>query len=203
MATNPSPRTDVDLQLFLPFTDAGRAIELRAVELKSTYNIGPYEAVDPRVLAAQMGAHIVPASWFVTLPADLRNALLVNYQSDWSAGSITVDGSLFIVANPQHAETRRSVTLLEELVHHGLGHPKSKLIRADGATMRTCQHEVEDEAYAVATALLMPYRELFYHVNSGKPLVDFPVPVPVSTACRLYRVKRAGLWRTYRARGTK
>ena len=201
MARNPSQRTDSDPQLFLPFTDAGRVIELRAVELKSTYDIGPYEAVDPYVLAVQMGAVIVPETWFDTLPADLRNAVLRNYQAEWSAGSVSVDGSLFIVANPQHAETRRSVTLLEELVHHGLGHPKSKLMRVDGATVRTCQHEVEDEAYAVATALLMPYRELFYHVNSGKPLVEFPVPVPVSTACRLYRVKRAGLWRTYRARG--
>jgi len=67
--------------------------------------------------------------------------------------------------------------------------------------MRTCQHDTEDEAYAVATALVMPYRDLFNHVNAGQPLADLPVPVPVSQACRVYRVKRAGLWRTYKARG--
>lgn len=189
------------MRLFLPFTDAGKAIELRAIELKTAYDFGPYEPIDPRVLAERMRAVIVDSGWFETLPADLRRSALVDWQSHWSAGSITVGDTLFILANPTHPETRRSVTLLEELVHHGLGHPKSRLVQADGVTMRTCQHEIEDEAYAVATALLMPYRDLFNHINAGLAIADFPVPAPVSEACRLYRVKRAGLWRIYRKRG--
>lgn len=191
----------MESRLFLPFAEAGRSIELRAIELKRAHGMGPYEAVDPHILAARMGAVIVDAAWFDTLPDSVKRAVLVEHEKKWSAGSITVDGSLFIVANPRHAETRRSITLLEELVHHGLGHPKSKLMQVDGATMRTCQHDVEDEAYAVATALVMPYRDLFNHVNASQPLADLAVPVPVSQACRLYRVKRAGLWRTYKARG--
>jgi hypothetical protein len=66
--------------------------------------------------------------------------------------------------------------------------------------IRTCQHDVEDEAYCVATALLMPYRELFNHLDAGRRLVDLPVPAPVSDECRIFRVKRAGLWKLYTAR---
>lgn len=188
-------------QLFLPFTDSGKAIELRAIQLKEAHGLGPYDAVDPTALAERMGAVIIEASWFASLPATIREAVLAEHRAHWSAGSITVGGALYVLANPEHADTRRSVTILEELVHHGLGHPKSKLMRVDGVSMRTCQHEVEDEAYAVATALLMPYRDLFNHIKAARALAELPVPVPVSQACRLYRVKRAGLWRMYQARG--
>jgi hypothetical protein len=190
----------VAARLFLPFTPQGRAIEMRAIDLKRAHGLGPYAAVGPSDLATRMGAHIVDASWFATLPPAIRRSVLDVHRLAWSAGSITFDGCLVIAANPKHSETRRSVTLLEELVHHGLGHPKSELIERDGAVIRTCQHEVEDEAYCVATALLMPYRALFRHVNAGCPLDELEVPSPVSHECRLFRVKRAGLWRTYNAR---
>lgn|GEM_PF-3366630 len=186
--------------LFLPFTPEGKKIEMRAIELKLAHGFDTYAAIGPGELAARMEAVIVDASWFTTLPSDLRQSLLGTHRSDWSAGSITFEGRLVIVANPKHAATRHSVTLLEELVHHGLGHPKSKLIERDGAVMRTCRHDVEDEAYCVATALLMPYRGLFYHVNAGRALRDLDVPAPVSDDCRLFRVKRAGLWNIFNAR---
>jgi Zn-dependent peptidase ImmA (M78 family) len=187
--------------LFLPFTPNGKKIELRAIDLKQRYDFGPYELIEPEALAERMGAAIIDDSWFDQLPQPMRDAALSTHQTRWSAGSITVDGTLFILANPMNADTRRSVTLLEELVHHGLGHPKSKLVSLDGTTIRTCQHDVEDEAYSVATALLMPYQPLFNHVNAGRALGDLRTLAPVSQACREYRVKRAGLWKTYLARG--
>jgi hypothetical protein len=66
--------------------------------------------------------------------------------------------------------------------------------------MRTCQHEVESEAYAVATALLMPYRSTFNHLKAGGDIASIPTVVPVSAACRAYRTKTAGLWRIAQAR---
>lgn len=47
----------------------------------------------------------------------------------------------------------------------------------------------------------MPYKRLFNHVNAGNPLNELQTPVPVSRECRLFRVKRAGLWRIYMSRG--
>jgi hypothetical protein len=187
-------------QLFLPFATKGKAIELRAIEIKRRYGFGPYEAIHPIELANRMGAGIVAAEWFDRLPVDLRISVLGDHSRSWSAGSITVAGILRVVANPEHSEARRTITLLEELVHEALGHPKSQLVVQDGVAMRTCRHDVEDEAYAVAAALVMPYRDLFNHLNAGRPLSDLPVPAPVSDECRQFRVKRAGLWRLYIAR---
>lgn len=188
-------------QLFLPFATKGKQIELRAIEVKAAYGYGPYDAVSPLELADRMGVGIVDAVAFIgSLPQHLRAGLLEDHSRSWSAGSITVDGSLYVLPNPTHSEARSSPTLLEELVHDALGHPKSRLIEQDGVVIRTCEHDVEDEAYCVATALLMPYRDLFNHLNAGLQLADLPVPAPVSDECRLFRVKRAGLWKLYSAR---
>ncbi len=46
--------------------------------------------------------------------------------------------------------------------------------------MRTCQHDVESEAYEVATALLMPYQSTFNHLKQGGRMADIPAAVPVS-----------------------
>jgi hypothetical protein len=86
-------------------------------------------------------------------------------------------------------------------VHVALGHPKSQLTTVDGVPLRTCQHEVESEAYAVATALLMPYRSTFNHLNDGGTVETIPAMVPVSSECRAYRTKMAGLWAMARKRG--
>jgi hypothetical protein len=188
-------------RLFLPFATKGKQIELRAIEIKTEYDFGPYDAVSPIELADRMGVGIVDAvPFFDSLPERLRMTLLENGSRSWSAGSITARGELYVLPNPTHSEARRSPTLLEELVHQALGHPKSQLIEQDGVVIRTCQHDVEDEAYCVATALLMPYRELFNHLNAGRRLVDLPVPAPVSDECRTFRVKRAGLWKLHTAR---
>lgn len=187
-------------QLFLPFAIRGKDIELRAIEIKATHDFGPYEAVSPVELADRMGVGLVDPVFFDTLDIGLRKALLEDHRESWSAGSITVNDTLFVLTNPTNSDARTSVTILEELAHEALGHPKSQLIKRDGLVVRTCQHDVEDEAYSVASALLMPYRDLFNHLNAGRPLGDLAVPAPVSDECRAFRVKRAGLWRLYSAR---
>lgn len=82
--------------------------------------------------------------------------------------------------------------MLEELAHESLGHPKSQLIQRGGLVIRTCAHDVEDEAYSVAAALLMPYRDLFNHLNASRPLANLSVPAPVSDEGRLPRVNAPG-----------
>jgi hypothetical protein len=84
-------------------------------------------------LANRVGVGIVAAEWFGRLPVDLRTSLLGHYARSWSAGSITFDRMLNVVANPEHSEARRTITVLEELVREALGHPKSQLIIQDGS----------------------------------------------------------------------
>lgn len=181
--------------LFLPFTPKGKAIELKGIRIKRDFGYGAYDLIDPRELATRMDVVVIPPSWFDSLAADHRKALVVDHGRTWSAGSITVADRLHVLLNPGHTPERHSPTLAEELVHLALGHPASQLLVIDGVPMRTCQHDVESEAYEVATALLMPYRSTFNHLKEGGRMVDIPAAVPVSLACREYRTKRAGLWR--------
>jgi hypothetical protein len=186
--------------LFLPFSKTARVIELKAIEVKGSYGYGPYDAVDPDELAKRMKVSIVPESWFAGLEADLRDDLIGTCGQAWSAGSIVVDGRTHVLLNPAHTETRRSASLGEELMHVALGHPASTLQTVHGVPMRTCRQDIESEAYAVAIAMLLPYRSAFHHVNNGGEIEGIPALVPVSNEARRYRVKVAGLWRIAQAR---
>jgi hypothetical protein len=186
--------------LFLPFTPKAKAIEMKAIGIKEAHGIGPYQAIDPRNLAALMNVAIIHPSWVDTLDPDLSRQLVDDIGHSWSAGSLVVDGRTHVLLNPGHSPERHSPTLAEELVHVALGHPKSQLMTVDGVPMRTCQHDVESEAYAVAVALILPYRTVFNHIRDGEPVETIPAPVPLSNECRAYRTKIAGMWPTALAR---
>lgn len=186
---------------FLPFTPKGKDIEVKAIGIKEAHGLGPYDLVDPDALAVLMGVVIIPEAWYDRLDADLRDQVLVAHGQTWSAGSLCVEGTTHILLNPGHSRERRSASLSEELVHLGLGHPKSQLLTVDGVPMRTCSHEIESEAYAVASALLMPYRSTFNHLQAGGTVASIPAVVPVSAEARVYRTKTSGLWKMARSRG--
>lgn len=186
--------------LFLPFTAAGKATEETAIRIKDDYGFNPYDAVNPFRLAGRMGVEVVNSTWLPSLPPTMSRPVLEDFGRNWSAGSISCDGTLVVLLNPTHSGSRQLLSLAEELVHESLGHPKSQLVIRDGIGFRTCEHSIEDEAFAVAAALTVPYRPLFNHVNRGLSLESFDSGVPVSLAAVEFRVKRTGLWRTYQSR---
>ncbi len=186
--------------LFLPFSKTAKPIELKAIYLKREHGYGPYDAIDPDELATRMGVSIVPIAWFEGLEPTLRDDLLGACATAWSAGSVVVDGQTHILLNPVHTMARRSASLGEELMHVGLGHPTSTLQTVAGVPMRTCRQDVESEAYAVAIAMLLPYKTVFQHLNAGGEIEDIPALVAVSEEARRYRVKVSGLWRLAQAR---
>jgi Zn-dependent peptidase ImmA (M78 family) len=116
-------------------------------------------------------------------------------------GESPVDGASLILLNPAHAMTRRRATLMEEVVHIVLGHPKSSLVidSRGGIGHRSHDARVEDEAYTVGAACLLPYRDLFsairdVHESAGSIAARFGVSVPYVE----FRIKRAGLSNVYR-----
>lgn len=187
-------------EAFTPPTEHARSIEQRAIQIKTTYGYAPLEAIDPTDLARRMGVVVVSPTWLSRLPNSLRAVLLGAHRDAWSAGSIVIGGTTYVVLNPTHSRNRQSPTLMEELVHIALEHPKSILTRSNGISIRTCDRQVESEAYAVAVALLIPYKTLLDHLQSGGSLDSIPAMVPTSEQCRLYRIKKAGLWRAWTAR---
>jgi hypothetical protein len=189
------------MSLFLPFSAQARADEERAIEIKRDFDYGPYEAVDPWEFAERVGIDLVDGTWLLDQsPPHLRAHLLKTGPGRWSAGTLEVAGRSLTVLNPSHSPARQTATLVEELMHVVLGHPPSRLEVHDGLALRTCAHDVEDEAYRLGAAMVIPYRDLFNWINAGHPLHEFSAAALVSSEYLEFRVKRAGLWRLHQAR---
>ncbi|MBA3779977.1 MAG: ImmA/IrrE family metallo-endopeptidase [Chloroflexi bacterium] len=169
---------------FLPLSANARAIEERAIQIKHAYGFSPYDLIDPVALADRMSVPLVDPAWLDQLPASVTDALLGPLAGTWSAGSLPVGGRLYVLLNPRHGVARQNITLMEELVHEALGHPPSTLTREGSIAIRTCRRAVEEEAYAVAAALLMPYRSTFNHLNAGLSIDSLPAGAEVSADCR-------------------
>jgi hypothetical protein len=190
--------------LFLPFTPNGKATELLAVEVKKHLELGPTTPVDPFAILSRVPARLVePHELSEGLPA-VAHVLFVEECDDWSGvglGESPVDGASLILLNPSHAITRRRATLIEEIVHIVSGHPKSLLTRGAGGTSWRRSHDesVEDEAYTVGAACILPYPEMFNSIHreheSAASIAD---RFGVSVAYVEFRIKRAGLERIYR-----
>ena len=192
--------------MFVPFTPVGKAIEVKAIDLKQRLGLPWYEPVDPVAILA-----LIPATLW--LEADIRrqspalaDALFVQGVDHWSAFAVCdVAGNCAptIVLNSRHSETRRRASLMEENVHLLLGHPPSRLIAAAvGVSIgRTYDEGVELEAYDVGSACLVPYLPLFRAIRySGTPAEVLATTFGVSEDLIRYRIKRAGLTAVFRKR---
>ena len=194
-------------KLFMPFTPNGKATENRAIEVKKRLDLGPYASVDPYqvVEMEKIEARIVPSEYYKHLPPQLQEVLLVTIRDEWSAfasGPSLVDGKELIFLNPNDQRTRQKVSLMEEIIHILLGHPKDTL-HFDGKNgwKRPFDKQVEDEAFNVGAACIIPYRWLFEKVSvQRKGLSYIAAHYRVSEEYVGYRIKRAGLHNVFRSR---
>lgn len=185
--------------MFLPFTPKGKETEKTAVEVKRKLGLGPYDAVDPFEVLPSVPARLIDAA---ILPLELRSTLCQHSEQAWSAigyGRSPADGHEMILLNPEHHPHRQKASLMEELVHILLNHPKVPLLFDGDEWKRPFDASVEDEAFNVGAACLIPYRSLFnavrYRHSTTAELAD---TYGVSVAYVDYRIKRAGLHRVYR-----
>lgn len=192
---------------FLPFTPLGRATELRAIGVKRVLGLGPGAAVDPLTVLPRVPARLVDAETFVRdAPPHVRQALLVTGPGAWSAiglGASPVTGEELIVVNSTHHVHRQRASIMEEVVHIVLGHPKTELVRDAGGVVRTRPYNnaVEDEAYSVGAACVLPWPELFTAVSRrADPIPAIAERYSVSADYVRFRILRAGLGRVYTAR---
>lgn len=191
--------------LFLPFTEAGEATERIAIEVKEELGLGPHEAVDPYEVLKEVPARLVPREALRRVSAETLSVLTGKGSSSWSAaglGRSPVDGAEMILLNPNDHEHRRRVSLMEEIIHFIRDHPRTPLVfDGDGAWDRPYDGEAEDEAYNVGAACILPYRSLFNRVNNRSESASSIARVfSVSREYVMYRIKRAGLYNTYRKR---
>jgi hypothetical protein len=162
---------------------------------KRCLGLGDADALDPFVAAREAGIVLFKAEFFERFTAAERHHVLDGGASQWSAGTIIAGGLVAIVLNPSHDLVRQRATLAEELAHIVIGHPPSLIDTETG--MRTYDAEVENEAYGVGGAMLMPYGQLFALCKRGMPVPEIAHRYGLSVAFTNYRINRTGLRRMY------
>lgn len=133
-------------------------VERQAQVLRRRLSLGPLSVLDPFKLASDMKADVISPAEIPGLDSVCINQLLRTDSDAWSAGSLRLpDGNVKIVLNPNHPDTRKRATLMEELTHIFLNHEPTQLIVVDGGPVfRTFKKTQETQAYWVGAAALVP-----------------------------------------------
>lgn len=122
-----------------------------------------------------------------------------------SAVTFRIENCYYIAQNEAHGLTRRRASLMEELAHIWLGHrPSTVSLRPNELSRyRSFDPQQEKEAYALGTAVLVPYLELREKaLLSQASLDELAAFYDVSPALIKFRLQTTYIWRELKAEGT-
>ncbi len=192
----------------LPPTRKGRNYEIKAIGLRDFAGLNrDDECLNPFDLAKY--AKLLVASFEQVAPflsEETKQHLLEKGKDAWSGGACSQalpDGQKLIILNPTHGENRQNATLMEEISHVFLGHKPSRLAienkTKDGKIIARDYHaEIEEEAYSIGAAALVPYSSLKRFIEQGKTSREIARHFNVSRDLVEYRIKVSRLWETYK-----
>ncbi len=138
-----------------------KAFELKAQQIRQFAGLAPAQRLDPFALASQLKLTVIADArqWRQHLSLDTRTAeqLFLKDSNGWSGGVTPdrEDGTRVVLLNPTHSPQRQAATLMEEVCHVLLGHQPSS-ITPDQTKLRDYNHQIEEEAYGVGAAALLP-----------------------------------------------
>ncbi len=196
--------------LNLPPTRKGRNYETKAIGLREFAGLRrDDERLNPFQLARY--AKLLVASFEQIEPfltEETKKHLLQTGSDKWSGGACSQalpDGKKLIILNPTHGENRQNATLMEEICHVFLGHKPSRLAietyNKDGKVIARDYHsEIEEEAYSVGAAALVPFSALRRFVAEGKTSREIARHFNVSRELVEYRMKVSRLWEEYKTK---
>lgn len=194
----------------MPPTKKGRHYEIRAIGLREFAGLDRDDAVlNPFELAHY--AKLLVASFEQIEPfltEETKQHLLGAGRDKWSGGACSQalpDGRRLIILNPTHGKNRQNATLMEEICHVFMGHQPSRLaienVTKDGKTIaRDYRAEIEEEAYSIGAAALVPFSALRRMVHQGKTSREIAEQFNVSRELVEYRIKVSRLWDVYKQR---
>lgn len=192
----------------LPPTQKGRNYEIKAIGLREfaglkrdDERLNPFDLAKYANLLVAKFEDIEP---FLTEETKLE--LLNKSKDKWSGGACSQtlpDGKKLIILNPTHGANRQNATLMEEICHVFLGHRPSRLAietrGKDGKIIARDYHpEIEEEAYSVGAAALVPYSALKKFVEQGRTSREIARHFNVSRDLVEYRIKISRLWESYK-----
>lgn len=188
----------------LPPSQKGRNYELKALAIRDFAGLQKDEQpLNPFELAKYAGLLVVSFDEIKPfLSEETIKQLLGEGRDAWSGGVCAKplpSGKRLIILNPTHSRVRQNATLMEEICHVFLGHRPSKLLSKsnDKQKQREYRFEVEEEAYAVGAAALVPYTALRRMVEQGLSAQEIANHFKVSRELVEYRIKVTRLWKTY------
>ncbi|MET0752866.1 MAG: ImmA/IrrE family metallo-endopeptidase [Pyrinomonadaceae bacterium] len=196
--------------LNLPPTRKGRNYETKAIGLREFAGLRrDDERLNPFQLARY--AKLLVASFEQIEPfltEETKKHLLQTGSDKWSGGACSQalpDGKKLIILNPTHGENRQNATLMEEICHVFLGHKPSRLAietyNKEGKVIARDYHsEIEEEAYSVGAAALVPFSALRRFVAEGKTSREIARHFNVSRELVEYRMKVSRLWEEYKTK---
>lgn len=191
----------------LPPSRKGREYELRALGLRDFAGLrGPKQKLDPFELARY--AKLMVATFDQIAPLltpETRTQLLGEGKDEWSGGACSrtlPDGTKLIILNPTHGKNRQNATLMEEISHVFLGHRPSRLAVANTAAngtprARDYDAEIEEQAYSVGAAALVPFSGLGQMIGEGMSSREIAKHYGVSRLLVEFRIKTSHLWKRY------
>jgi Zn-dependent peptidase ImmA (M78 family) len=191
----------------LPPSAKGRNYEIRGIALRDFAGLNrDDERLNPFELARYANLFVIPYEKLeAILTEETRLHLVGDGKDAWSGGACSKalpDGRKLIVLNPTHGANRQNATLMEEISHVFLGHKPSKLAvttynKEGKAIAREYQADIEEEAYSVGAAALVPFSALRRMINQGKTSREIARHFNVSRELVEYRIKVSKLWVEY------
>lgn len=192
----------------LPPTRKGRHYEIRAIGLRDFAGLErddtPLNPFDLAHYAKLFVASFEEIEPFLT--EETKVHLLGAGRDKWSGGACSQalpDGRRLIILNPTHGKNRQNATLMEEICHVFMGHKPSRLAikntnKAGETIARDYRAEIEEEAYSIGAAALVPFSALKRMVFHGKTSREIAEHFNVSRELVEYRIKVSRLWNDYK-----
>lgn len=192
----------------LPPSQKGRSYEIRGLGLREFAGLRrDTDALNPFDLAKYAKLLVVPFDELENmLSPETVEHLLGEGKNAWSGGACSQplpNGWRLIVLNPTHSAKRHKATLMEEVSHVFLGHKPSRLevknVNQAGKTIARDYHaDIEEEAYSVGAAALVPYSGLKKLILQGKTSPEMARHFRVSRELVEFRMKITKLWELYK-----
>ena len=162
--------------------------EKKALEIRKMAGVGLGVRFEPEILAKILNYQILRLTAIEGLPESVRAIIAANDQ--WSGAAIPTNPDLdgpagLIIINDLQSPRRQRATIMEEICHLLLGHQPSRIDQ----TGRTYDHRIEEEAYAIGAATLLPFKPLREMVQAEQSIRTIANHFEVSTQLVNYRLK--------------
>jgi len=170
-----------------------RRYEQLGLRIRSFLNLGIHDRLDPLRLAELIKLRVISLKDVIGLSDEAKRVLADSSQA-WSGGATPelADGSRIVILNPMQSPGRQAVTLMEEICHTMLGHKHSQISLApagDVENHRNYHDAIEEEAYAVGAAALVPYRALVCDLSRGHLIKSVARYFGVTPSLVKYRIR--------------